>query len=187
MGIMILLRAYPVHIPRRGNKQYPKHGIASSNNPLMLCRGESEKDKPTDGDDDDKDDPEGGGGGGNSTNDPKEPPEGGDDDNSSTLVQYGDDFGKMGTYVEKPDIKIDWTQITQHALERLPQREMTQEMVNEIIENGKVLAQDNGSKFAFITKEGVAIVSETGKLITAWTNKAFDDYMWEIVKKLFGE
>lgn len=149
--------------------------------------GESEKDKPTDGDDDDKDDPEGGGGGGNSTNDPKEPPEGGDDDNSSTLAQYGDDFGKMGTYVEKPDIKIDWTQITQHALERLLQREMTQEMVNEIIENGKVLAQDNGSKFAFITKEGVAIVSETGKLITAWTNKEFDDYMWEIVKKLFGE
>lgn len=119
--------------------------------------------------------------------DENDKPTNGDDDSTSTLAQYGDDFGKMGTYVEKPDNKVDWTQITQHALERLQQREMTQEMVNEIIESGKVLAQDNGSRFAFITKEGVAIVSETGKLITAWTSKDFDDNMWEIVKKLFGE
>ena len=26
---------------------------------------------------------------------------------SLTLAQYGDDFGKMGTYVENPNIKLD--------------------------------------------------------------------------------
>lgn len=135
--------------------------------------GENESDKPTEGEDTDTEDPAEG--------------EDGNDDSSLAPAQYGDDFGKMGTYVKKPDIKIDWTQITQHAIERLQQRGITQEMVNNFVENGKALSQDNGSRFAFVTKEGVAIVSEAGKLITAWSSEDFDDNMWEIIKKLFGE
>ncbi len=106
---------------------------------------------------------------------------------TSTLAQYGDDFGKMGTYVENPNIKVDWTQYAEHAAERMQQRGMTQEMVNNIVENGKVLSQNNGNKFAYITQEGVAIVSKQGKLITAWSSADFDSSMLEIISKLFGE
>ena len=106
---------------------------------------------------------------------------------TSTLAQYGDDFGKMGTYVENPNIKVDWTQYAEHAAERMQQRGMTQEMVNNIVENGKVLSQNNGNKFAYITQEGVAIVSKEGKLITAWRSAHFDSSMLEIISKLFGE
>ena len=80
---------------------------------------------------------------------------------TSTLAKYGDDFGKMGTYVENPNIKVDWTQYAEHAAERMQQRGMTQ--------------------------EGVAIVSKEGKLITAWSSADFDSSMLEIVSKLFGE
>lgn len=103
------------------------------------------------------------------------------------MAQYGDDFGKMGTYVENPNIKVDWTQYAEHAAERMQQRGMTQEMVNNIVENGKVLSQNNGNKFAYITQEGVAIVSKEGKLITAWSSAEFDSSMLEIISKLFGE
>ena len=106
---------------------------------------------------------------------------------TSKLAQYGDDFGKMGTYVENPNIKVDWTQYAEHAAERMKQRGMTQEMVNNIVENGKVLSQNNGNKFAYITQEGVAIVSKEGKLITAWSSTDFDSSMLEIINKLFGE
>ena len=106
---------------------------------------------------------------------------------TSSLAKYGDDFGKMGTYVENPNIKVDWTQYAEHAAERMQQRGMTQELVENIVENGKVLSQNNGSKYAYITQEGVAVVSNEGKLITAWTSADFDDNMKEIVKKLFGE
>ena len=106
---------------------------------------------------------------------------------TSTLAQYGDDFGKMGTYVENPNIKVDWTQYIEHAAERMQQRGMTQEIVNNIVENGKVLSQNNGNKFAYITQEGVAIVSKEGKLITAWSSADFDSSMLEIISKLFGE
>ena len=106
---------------------------------------------------------------------------------TSTLAKYGDDFGKMGTYVENPNIKVDWTQYAEHAAERMQQRGMTQEMVNNIVESGKVLSQNNGNKFAYITQEGVAIVSKEGKLITAWSSADFDSSMLEIINKLFGE
>lgn len=64
---------------------------------------------------------------------------------------------------------------------------MTQELVDQIVVNGKVLSQNNGSKFAFITQDGVAIVSKDGKLITAWSSKYYDNAMQEIMIKLFGE
>lgn len=38
---------------------------------------------------------------------------------NSKLAQYGDDFGKMGQYVENPNIKVDWTQYAQHGAERM--------------------------------------------------------------------
>ena len=64
---------------------------------------------------------------------------------------------------------------------------MTQELIDYIVENGKVLSQNGGNKYVFITKEGVAVVSKEGKLITGWTCLDYDEVMIEIVNKLFGE
>ena len=44
---------------------------------------------------------------------------------SNTIAKYGDDFGKMGTYVENPQIKVDWSKYAEHAAERMQQRGMT--------------------------------------------------------------
>ncbi|WP_368265213.1 hypothetical protein [Enterococcus innesii] len=35
------------------------------------------------------------------------------------IVKYGEDFGKMGIYVEHPNIKVDWSKHSIHGLERL--------------------------------------------------------------------
>ena len=88
-------------------------------------------------------------------------------------------------YVENPNIKVDWTQYAGHAAERMQQRGITQEMVNNVIKNGKVLLQNNGNKFAYITQEGGAIVSKEGKLITAWSSADFDSSILEIINQLF--
>lgn len=93
----------------------------------------------------------------------------------------------MGTYVEEPDIKIDWSKYAEHGFSRLEQRGMTQSMADDIIANGKVLFQNGGSKYAYISKEGVVVVSKDGKLITAWGKDNFDTAMSEIIGKLFGK
>lgn len=56
---------------------------------------------------------------------------------------------------------------------------------NNFVENGKVLLQNNGNKFAYITQEGGAIVSKEGKLITAWSSAYFDSSILEIINQLF--
>lgn len=45
---------------------------------------------------------------------------------------------------------------------------MSQMQVDEIVKNGKVLSQNDGAKFAYVTQDGVAVVSKEGKLVTAW-------------------
>ncbi len=109
------------------------------------------------------------------------------DSGTSKQAQYGDNFGKMGKYVENPGIEVDWTKYAEHGAERMQQRGLTKEMIDNIVRNGKVLSQNNGNKFAYITKEGVAIVSKDGKLITAWSSKDFDSSMLEIISRLLGE
>jgi len=42
-------------------------------------------------------------------------------------------------------------------------------------------------RFAYVTTEGVAVVSNTGRLITAWTKDTFNANMIEIVERLCGE
>ena len=101
-------------------------------------------------------------------------------------AQYGDDFGKMGKYVENPGIKVDWSQYAEHGAERMAQRGMSHEMIDSIVENGRTLSQSGGKKFAYISQEGVAVVSKDGKLITAWGKADFDENMLDIVEKLFG-
>ena len=53
--------------------------------------------------------------------------------------------------------------------------------------NGKVLSQNGGNKFAYITQDGDAIVSKDRKLITAWGKSNFDENMLDVISKLFGE
>ena len=66
-------------------------------------------------------------------------------------------------------------------------RRIIKDMINSIVKNGKVLSQNGGNKFAYITQEGVAVVSKEGKLITAWGKDNFDDNMIKIVNELYGK
>ena len=56
-------------------------------------------------------------------------------------------------------------------------RGITKDMVDYYVKNGKALSQNNGNKFAFVTREGVAIVTKEGKLVTTWSSDNFDNSM----------
>ena len=107
-------------------------------------------------------------------------------ENSGT-AQYGDTMGKMGTYVEKPNVEVDWSLYSEHGTDQMNSRGITKDMVDYYVKNGKALSQNNGNKFAFVTREGVAIVTKEGKLVTTWSSDNFDNSMKEIVRKLFGD
>lgn len=86
-------------------------------------------------------------------------------------VEVGTDFGKIGKLVNHPNIKINWSEHSEHGMSRLKQRGLSKSQVDDFVERGKALSQNGGEKFAFITENGVAIVSKDGKLVTAWGKK----------------
>lgn len=93
----------------------------------------------------------------------------------------------MGTYTEKPNLNVDWKQYADHAMnDSMVKRGITQEMVEGYVANGKALAQGNG-KYAFVSRDGVAVVTSNGKLVTTWSSADFDANMLEIVNKLFDK
>ncbi|HHP9021786.1 TPA: LXG domain-containing protein [Listeria monocytogenes] len=102
-------------------------------------------------------------------------------------VEVGTDFGKIGKLVNHPNIKINWSEYAEHGMSRLKQRGLSKSQVDDFVEHGKVLSQNEGEKFAFITEDGVVIVSKDGKLVTAWGKKDFDEGMKKIIGKLYGK
>ncbi|EHK4067335.1 LXG domain-containing protein [Listeria monocytogenes] len=102
-------------------------------------------------------------------------------------VEVGTDFGKIGKLVNHPNIKINWSEHSEHEMSRLKQRGLSKSQVDDFVERGKALSQNGGEKFAFITENGVAIVSKDGKLVTAWGKKDFDEGMEKIIEKLYGK
>ncbi|MEN2774873.1 polymorphic toxin-type HINT domain-containing protein [Acetivibrio clariflavus] len=104
---------------------------------------------------------------------------------SKTAVKIGDDFGKLGKVVENPGLKVDWGQYSKHGLGRMMERNVTTDMVNDWVRNGKVL-QQSGGQYLFVTREGAAVVNPNGKLITVMSKYDFDEVMENVVNKLFG-
>ncbi|EAG6745087.1 hypothetical protein J3W67_001164 [Listeria monocytogenes] len=102
-------------------------------------------------------------------------------------VEVGTDFGKIGKLVNHPNIKINWSEHSEHGMSRLKQRGLSKSQVDDFVERGKALSQNGGEKFTFITENGVAIVSKDGKLVTAWGKKDFDEGMEKIIEKLYGK
>ena len=101
-------------------------------------------------------------------------------------AELGTSFGKLGTPVENPSIKVNWDAFTEHGIERMAQRGFTQEMVNSWLANGKVLKQGE-NKYLFLTQEGAAVVTQEGKLVTTYSSKFFDENMTNIVKQIYGK
>ncbi|WP_374018210.1 hypothetical protein ABU162_30080 [Paenibacillus thiaminolyticus] len=103
------------------------------------------------------------------------------------LAKIGDSFGKSGILVNHPGTKIDWTKVSNHGLERMTQRGVTQSMAEKWVKNAKALSQSQGSKHLFFTKDGAAVVATDGTLVTAIPKSYYDDAYKALSRALFGD
>lgn len=93
------------------------------------------------------------------------------------------DLGKFGKGVNYYKIKVDWDIPSSHSLKQIKKRNISKERVNYWVKYGAPVEQIKDYKYAYVTKEGVAVVDINGKLITAWSNKDFDEDMKKSLKK----
>ena len=103
---------------------------------------------------------------------------------TTVVPKYGDSFGKYGTYIKNPKIKVDWTKTTAHGAQRMQERYMTQSLVNKVVSSGKAFSQNSGSKYLFLSKDGAAVLSKSGELITTYSSSNFTDDVIALLKLL---
>lgn len=108
------------------------------------------------------------------------------DDSSEKGYNIGESIGEFGTISDIDPIHVDWDLRSLHGFQMLEERGIPKESVETWINTGVPIEQASGQKYAFVTKDGVAIVRADGKLITAWSSEDFDEGMLEIIQKLFG-
>lgn len=108
------------------------------------------------------------------------------DDSSEKGYNIGESIGEFGTISDIDPIQVDWDLRSLHGFQMLEERGIPKESVETWVNTGVPIEQASGQKYAFVTKDGVAIIRTDGKLITAWSSEDFDEGMLEIIKKLFG-
>lgn len=108
------------------------------------------------------------------------------DDSSEKGYNIGESIGEFGTISDIDPIHVDWDLRSLHGFQMLEEWGIPKESVETWVNTGVPIEQASGQKYAFVTKDGVAIVRADGKLITAWSSEDFDEGMLEIIQKLFG-
>ncbi len=108
-----------------------------------------------------------------------------DGDPTNEISYLGETFGKLGEVVRNPGIQVDWSQSIIHGAEMMAKRGVTPEMVDRWVANGRAFLQ-SGGQYLFVTPEGAAVVSNTGKLITTYSGADFNEPMIKIIELLFG-
>ncbi|MCG7410894.1 DUF4258 domain-containing protein [Paenibacillus sp. ACRRX] len=106
---------------------------------------------------------------------------------TGNVAKIGDSFGKAGILVRNPEIKIEWSKVSSHGLERMAERGVTRSMAESWVKNGKALSQNNGSKHLYFSKEGAAVVANDGTLVTVIPKSKFDDAYNLLSISLFGK
>lgn len=93
----------------------------------------------------------------------------------------GKDFGKLGTVVNKPNIKV--TDIDKHYLNRKLARGVTSSQVIDAIKNPIVVLQQKGGGHVFLTNNVAVVVNKAGKLVTTYGRGYFDDTIKEVLRQ----
>jgi hypothetical protein len=92
----------------------------------------------------------------------------------------GQDFGKLGVGVEKPDIEI--REYNVHAIERMDQRGPTRADVESTLSDPLIVFQQTRDKFLYLSdKAGVAITYD-GEVVTTYPASTFDQNIGRVLK-----
>ena len=97
----------------------------------------------------------------------------------------GQDFGKLGTAVEKPDIVI--TETTGHASERMTQYGQTFDDISSTISDPLIVLQQSDGRCYFLSDTGAVVVDQQGRVVTAYPSWKFNANVKAILDYLHGQ
>jgi len=83
----------------------------------------------------------------------------------------GQDFGKLGTAVEKPDVAI--TEVTGHASERMTEYGQSIDDIQSIVSDPLIVLQQSDGRYYFLSDTGAVVVDQQGRVVTTYPAPQF--------------
>ena len=104
-----------------------------------------------------------------------------------SVAEIGTKYGKLGTIVEKPEIGVISVPKQGHSAQRFQERGIDQPQLDKMLDETEwVLIQDGGKKHLFLSEHGAVVLKDLDKVVTAYTDKDFDDVIIALIAKLKG-
>ncbi|AEG61159.1 YD repeat protein [Desulforamulus ruminis DSM 2154] len=101
---------------------------------------------------------------------------------ANTVANLGKSYGKFGTVVKNPGIKI--TDFSTHGVNQAITRGVTTNIIKRTIDNPTVvLSQRGGNAFAYVSRDAVVVVDKAGKIITTYGKNHFDTIVNQVLKE----
>ncbi|MGH6812164.1 MAG: hypothetical protein ACREDM_07390 [Methylocella sp.] len=91
----------------------------------------------------------------------------------------GQDFGKSGIGVEKPDLDIG--EFSRHATRRVDEYGAELSDLQSTVEDPLVVLKQSDGRFLFLSETAVVILDRSGKVITIYTAPQFDTEIRQIL------
>jgi hypothetical protein len=83
----------------------------------------------------------------------------------------GQDFGKLGTAVEKPDVAI--AEVTGHASERMTEYGQSIDDIQSIVSDPLIVLQQSDGRYYFLSDTGAVVVDQQGRIVTTYPASQF--------------
>jgi hypothetical protein len=92
----------------------------------------------------------------------------------------GEDFGKLGVGVDKPELSI--RELDPHAIERMAERGVSSGELESTVAEPLIILQQTEDKFLFLSDSACVVVTRDGRVITTYPAANFDARIKEILK-----
>src|SRR5262249_43492393 len=84
----------------------------------------------------------------------------------------GQDFGKLGVGIEKPDLEI--REIDDHALNRMEERQVSWDDITSTVDNPSIVFQQSRGRVLFVLDTAAVVINPRGRIITVYSASDFD-------------
>lgn len=92
----------------------------------------------------------------------------------------GQNFGKLGTAVENPDLEITW--FTEHGLDQTITRGVSPQNLLETVNNPNVVLQQSGGQYLYLSNDAGVVLNPAGRVITTYPSSMFDSGVTNILR-----
>ncbi len=84
----------------------------------------------------------------------------------------GEDYGKLGVGVEKPEIELG--ELSDHASEERVDREESMAAIRDTVSDPLMVLQQSDGRFMFLSDKAVVVLDPSGRVITTYPASHFD-------------